>query len=280
MTRIASWAFRSFGSPEFRRWGPLSSTPAGLKQVSACPRGKMAVRKRNPRLRLKKWATDEWYYTNGLYRFIKGGFQWFAMSAAGIRSRGAEHIPRTGPVLLAINHFSWADPVVVGAVLERPAFYLAKERLFRNKIVARLLEGMGQIKVDRHVAGSNEGAIEKALELLEMGLIVGVFPEGTRSRPGEVKRGKTGIARIAARSGVPVIPIAITTDRYWPRQEGFPRWGEPTYINIGAPMVLDVKPEDADDRDKMREATDDVMARIRELLAEAHEARERGAAWT
>lgn len=240
----------------------------------------MAVRKRNVRFRLKRWPTDEWYYTNGLYRFIKGGFEGFAIWASGAQTRGRENVPMTGPVLLAVNHMSWADPVVVGAALKRPAFYLAKERLFRNSMVRNLLEGLGQIKVDRHVAGANEGAIQKAVEILDMGLIIGVFPEGTRSRPGEVKRGKTGVARIAARSGAPVVPIAVDTSRFWPRGRSLPKWGEKVYVNIGAPMRLDLKPEDADDREKMREATDVIMDRIRELLKEAKDAHARGERWS
>lgn len=193
--------------------------------------------------------------------------------------KGKENIPATGGYLLAVNHFSWADPLVVGAVLDRPAFYLAKERLFRNKTVGGLLEGLGQIKVDREQRG-NEDALTHAVECLHQGLLIGVFPEGTRSRPNEVKRGKTGIARIAARSGVPVIPIALTTADFWPKESTLPKVGESVYVNIGAPMTLDLKPEDADDRQRMREATDEVMDRIRVLLDEANEARARGDEWT
>ncbi len=233
----------------------------------------MAVRKRDPKIRLKRWVTDEWYYTNGLYRFIKGVFERPVTRLIGIKVNGRENLPAQGAMLLAVNHFSWADPIVVGAVLQRPAFYLAKERLFRNPIVRNLLEGMGQIKVDR-VAGDNEDALADALDCLEKGLIIGVFPEGTRSRVGEVKRGKTGIARLAARSDVPVIPIAITTDTFWPKEKGGPNWRESVYVNVGAPMRFDLKPADAADKQRMRDVTDDIMERIRELLAEARVAHE------
>lgn len=239
----------------------------------------MAVRKHEPWIRLKQWPTPDWEYTNGLYRFIKSSFHGSVWRAARIQAKGLENIPREGGVLLAVNHFSWADPIVMGAVLERPAFYLAKERLFRNETVGRLLEGMGQIKVDREQRG-NQDALKQAVEALEQGLIIGVFPEGTRSRQGEVKRGKTGIARIAARSNVPVIPIALTTDDFWPKSAGAPRFGEPVYVNVGEPMHFDLKPQDVEDRQRMRDVTDDIMERIRELLAEARVARERGESWS
>jgi 1-acyl-sn-glycerol-3-phosphate acyltransferase len=239
----------------------------------------MAVRKRNPRVRLKKWPTDDWYYTNGLYRFIKATFQRPIAGGLKLQIRGAEHVPREGPVLLACNHFSWADPVLLGAAIQRPAFYLAKERLFVNPVARWFLEGLGQIKVDR-VQGGNEPSLAHAIECLQQGLVIGVFPEGTRSRYGELKRGKTGIARIAARSGAAVVPVAMTTAEFWPKNAALPNVREPVFINIGAPMRLDLKPEDAEDRQRMRDATDDVMERIRALLAEAAEAKRRGEKWT
>lgn len=237
------------------------------------------MRRHLRRVPLKRWPSDDWDYANGLYRFLKGGFTAPIRRGLRLQVRGAENVPREGGVLLASNHFSWADPVLLGAVLERPAFYLAKERLFVNPVARYLLEGLGQIRVDR-VQRGNEGSISKAVDCLKAGLIIGVFPEGTRSRYGELKRGKTGVARIAARSGVPVVPVAMTTADFWPKHETFPRWSEKVYLNVGKPMRLDLRPEDAEDRQRMRDATDAIMDEIRALLAEASDAKRRNERWT
>jgi 1-acyl-sn-glycerol-3-phosphate acyltransferase len=233
----------------------------------------LAVRKRSPRVRLKSWPTDDWYFTHVGYRFIKATFHHPVRWAAGLRVRGAENVPSSGPVLLAVNHLSYADPVLVGAAIHRPAFYLAKEGLFRHPV-----EALGQVKVNRS-EGGNEGAVQTAVGLLAQGLVVGVFPEGTLSRPGQVKRGKTGVARIAARSGAPVVPIGIDATAFWPKGQRMPRLGARVYADVGAPMRLDLKPGDAEDRQKMRDATDDVMERVARLLQNAREARERGETW-
>lgn len=232
----------------------------------------MAVRKRVPRVRLKRWASEDWYFTHVGYRFIKATFEGPVTWAARMKVRGAENVPAQGPVLLAVNHLSWADPVLVGAAIHRPAFYLAKEGVFKNPLAARFFEAMGQIKVDR-AAGSNDGAVTTAVGLLSQGLVVGVFPEGTRSRPGQVRRGKTGIARIAALSGAPVVPIGIDTSEFWPKGRALPRFGAKVRVDVGAPMRLDLKPEDAEDRQRMRDATDDLMARVEQLLRNAEKAR-------
>ena len=238
----------------------------------------MAVQKRAPKVRLKRWKTDDWYYTPVGYRFIKTAFTTPVRRVARLHVKGKENVPMEGGVLLACNHFSWADPVLLGAALPRPAFYLAKERLFVNPFSRWFFETMGQIKVDRD-AGGNEDAISTAVRLLAEGLVVGVFPEGTRSRYGELKRGKTGLARIAARSGAPVLPVALTTAQFWPKHAAMPKWGEAVYLNVGEPVRYDVKPGDAEDRQRMREVTDDVMERIRKLLREANAARDAGDKW-
>lgn len=233
---------------------------------------------RQRRWKVKRWPGEDWEYAHVFYRFLKTFVERPIFWASRLRVRGAENIPATGPVLLAVNHLSWADPVVLGAAIHRPAFYLAKEGVFRHPLTRWIVTATGQIKVDRTVGG-NEGAVATALGLLRQGLVVGVFPEGTRSRPGQVKRGKTGIARIAAASGAIVVPVGLETGAFWPRGRSMPRFGEPVYINIGQPMQLDIKPEDMGDKVKMRDATDEIMDRVRKLYQEAVAAREAGERW-
>lgn len=237
----------------------------------------MAEPVKRRKLRLRRWPTQDWELAHWGYRFIKTAFQRPVGWASGLHVRGAHHVPREGGVLLACNHLSWADPVVVGASIERPAFYLAKESVFRNPVAARFFLALGQIKVDRE-SGGNEPAIQKAADLLAEGRVVGVFPEGTRSRPGHVKRGKTGVARIAALSGAPVVPVGLDTGEFWPKHATLPRLGARVYVSIGEPIRLDLKPSDVEDREKMRAATDQVMNRVRALYEQcvaANQARER-----
>lgn len=238
----------------------------------------MAVRKWRRRIKLRRWPVEDWDYSHPTYRFIKGTFHRPAKAVMRMQIRGAHHVPQTGPVILAVNHLSWADPIAMGVALERPAFYLAKEGVFRHPLTRWLVTALGQIKVDRTVGG-NEGAVETALGLLQQGLVVGVFPEGTRSRPGHVKRGKTGIARIAALSGAPVVPVGMDTGAFWPRGHTMPLLGKPVYVDIGPPFHLDIKPEELQNKARLREATDEVMDRVRALYQGAVAAREAGETW-
>lgn len=238
----------------------------------------MAVRRYERKVKLRSWPTDDWDHAHVAYRFIKTAFQHPVSWATRLHARGGERVPAKGPVILAVNHLSWADPVCVGAAIERPAFYLAKEGVFKNPLTRTFMHAMGQIKVDRHVGG-NEGAVGTAVDLLSHGLMLGVFPEGTRSRPGHVKRGKTGVARIAALSGAPIVPVGCDTGAFWPRGRTLPKLGAPVYVDIGAPFRLDVKPEDTSDKQRMRDATDDVMARVKELYFAAVAARQAGERW-
>lgn len=238
----------------------------------------MVVRKWKRKLKLRHWASPDWDHSHPAYRFIKATFEHPVSWVTRLQVRGVENIPKTGPVILAVNHLSWADPLALGAVMERPAFYLAKEGVFRHPLTRWLVTATGQIKVDRTVGG-NEGAVETACRLLDHGLMVGVFPEGTRSRPGHVKRGKTGIARIAARSGAPIVPVGMDAGAFWPRGRNFPSIGKPVYVNIGPAFHLDIKVEDLDDKVKLRDATDEVMDRVRALYNTAVAAREARERW-
>jgi len=229
-------------------------------------------------MRLVRWPTPDWYNTPAGYRFIKAGLGKPIELLARIQYKGENNIPDTGAVILAPNHLTWADPIVLGVALKRPAFYLAKEGLFRNPALGWFLDTMGQIKVER-VTGGNDPAIETAASVAEQGLIIGVFPEGTRSRGDKVKRGKTGVARIAARTGAPVVPVGLATYDFWPRNAALPHLGRSVYVNIGKPVRFDLKPADEHDRDKMRAITDDVMARVKALLDEALAAQRANVKW-
>jgi glycerol-3-phosphate dehydrogenase (NAD(P)+) len=120
---------------------------------------------------------------------------------------GREHIPEDGPLLLAANHRSFLDPFVIGTMLRRPVYYMAKRELFERRWQGRILNALGAFPVDR--GAGDAGAMDAARAILARGDCVVVFPEGTRVRPGPLGAPKRGIGRLALEAGVPVVPVAV-----------------------------------------------------------------------
>jgi len=120
---------------------------------------------------------------------------------------GREHLPKSGPLLLASNHRSFLDPFVIGTLVRRPVYYMAKRELFEKRWQAWILNGLGAFPVDR---GAGDGAaLETARAILARGDVVVVFPEGTRVRRGTLGTPRRGIGRLALEAGVPVAPVAV-----------------------------------------------------------------------
>jgi 1-acyl-sn-glycerol-3-phosphate acyltransferase len=120
---------------------------------------------------------------------------------------GMEHVPKDGPVIIASNHRSFMDPWVIGMLLRRPVFYVAKTELFHNRLVAWLLSSLGAFPVDR--GNGDRDAMGAARLILERGDVVVIFPEGTRIRPGALAQPKRGAGRLALETGAPVVPVAL-----------------------------------------------------------------------
>lgn len=143
---------------------------------------------------------------------------WFVV-AGGIRAAGREHVPATGAALLVSNHVSFLDVLVLGIPMNRYINYVARSTLF-VPVFGFLLRKLGGYAIQREMGASG---LKETLRRLRRGGIVVLFPEGTRSRDGRIAELKAGIAVIAQRARVPVVPAAVAgTFEAWPRTRLLP----------------------------------------------------------
>jgi glycerol-3-phosphate dehydrogenase (NAD(P)+) len=120
---------------------------------------------------------------------------------------GREHVPETGPVIYCSNHRSFLDPFVIATIARRPMYYIAKQELFRHRLVAWFLNSLGAFPVQRGAA--DQDMLETAKAILDRGDSVLIFAEGTRIRPGALGPPKRGVGRLALETGAPVVPVAV-----------------------------------------------------------------------
>ena len=180
------------------------------------------------------------------------------------RAIGAENVPRTGPVILAPNHFSQWDHFFAGVFLRRKVRFMAKSQLFSNPVIKWIFFHGGAFPVRR--GHQDEEAFTTAFTILERGGCMLMYPEGGRS--GGIGEPRPGVGRIALQSGVPVVPVAIHGSmgvRRW-RRFSFPK----VTIRYGEPMVFDVVPEPT--REQQIEVATGIFERVREMYdgLEAH----------
>ena len=178
-----------------------------------------------------------------------------------------DKIPVDGPLIIAANHLSHIDPAFIMTATKRPVSYMSKKEHFDGAIRRLVLKQVGVIPVDRD-SGALEG-MENAVEVLNQGGAIGIFPEGTRSRDGSIGDGKTGVARLAAATGAAVVPVAIRqTDDVWPVTKKIPRPWRKFYYKFGDPMYFD---KSEINHENLREFTDQIMDQISQLSEECEE---------
>lgn len=157
----------------------------------------------------------EWKPSNRWYRVLRVFFGILFHTIWPLRVYGLENVPRKGSAIMVSNHLSLVDPFVVAYGSQRIVNYMAKEELFGIPVAGFLIRKLGAFPVDR--SRRDPSAIRTALQVLKSGELLGMFPEGTRSTTGEVQEIRAGAARLAARTQVPIIPVALhNTNRALP----------------------------------------------------------------
>jgi glycerol-3-phosphate dehydrogenase (NAD(P)+) len=143
-----------------------------------------------------------------VYWIVRGVLQPFFRVYFRLERIGREHIPASGPVILASNHRSFLDPFVIAVMTRRPIYFVAKKELFGfHPVISWLLNALGAFPIDR--GASDQESMATARAILERGDAVLMFPEGTRIRPGALGRPKRGVGRLALETGAPVVPVAV-----------------------------------------------------------------------
>ena len=183
---------------------------------------------------------------------------------------GLHHVPSTGPVIVASNHLSFADSMVIPFVVPRKVVFLAKSDYFagtgvKGALVRAWFEGLGMLPVDREDTKAAIASLDTALEVLGRGEAFGIYPEGTRSRDGRLYRGRTGVAHLALTAGCPVVPVGLQgTAEMQPVGSNRPRLAKVT-VRFGEPIKVAGEYDGVPSGRARRELTDRIMAAIAEL---------------
>lgn len=189
--------------------------------------------------------------------------------------RGMENIPSTGAAILASNHLSFSDSIFLPLQSRRGVVFLAKSEYFTGKGVKGALtrwffKATGQLPIDRSGGKASEASLNTGLSVLSQGLVLGIYPEGTRSPDGKLYRGRTGIARMALESKVPVIPVAmIDTEKVQPIGKRLPRIRR-IGIVVGQPLDFSRFDGMEGDRIVLRAVTDEIMYELAKLSGQEY----------
>ena len=188
---------------------------------------------------------------------------------------GLAHVPEHGPAILASNHLSYTDWVFMPLTLHRKVTFVAKAEYFttpglKGWAQRHFFRGAGQVPIDRSSGDAAAGALRAAKKVLAAGELFGIYPEGTRSHDGRLYRGRTGVARLAIESGVPVVPVAVLgTDIVAPPGKKFGRWTRPR-VRFGRPLDFSRYEGLENDRFVLRSATDEIMYEIMRLSGQEY----------
>ncbi|HXX94472.1 MAG TPA: lysophospholipid acyltransferase family protein [Planctomycetota bacterium] len=176
----------------------------------------------------------------------------------GLQFHGTSNIPKNGPVIVAANHPSYFDPVVLSLATGRLVRFFALAEITKLPLIGWFTRQWGILPVYR--GGNNEPTVQKALRILQRGGAIGIFPEGRRSLQWAMGEPKPGVGRLAVQSGAKIVPCVIYgTWKAWPRLTGLPH---PSKIVVDFLPAIDVEPMDT------RENHEKIARRVRDLIVE------------
>ena len=190
--------------------------------------------------------------------------------------RGAKNIPGSGAAILASNHLSFSDSIFLPLKVSRPVTFLAKSDYFTGKglkgaLVRWFFKSTGQLPIDRSGGKASEASLNTGLGVLERGLLLGIYPEGTRSPDGKLYRGRTGIARMVIEAQVPVLPVTmIDTEKVQPIGQAMPQIRRVGVV-IGEPMDFSRFAGMEGERAVLRAVTDSIVYRLMQLGGQTYE---------
>jgi 1-acyl-sn-glycerol-3-phosphate acyltransferase len=185
---------------------------------------------------------------------------------------GLEGLPKDGPLIIASNHMSNADPPLIACwltpALGRAVHWMAKQEAMEWPVAGPFLKANGAFGIRRGAADTE--AFRLAKRVLEEGRVLGTFPEGTRSPTGRLQQGKEGVTLLAIRTGAPVLPVAVWgTERFWPRGSRVWNVGGRVHLRVGTPFTLQRGTVDGK-REDLEAVTTRLMVHIAELLPPAY----------
>lgn len=197
-----------------------------------------------------------------VYYFLRFLISIFAPLLWRIRIHGGQNIPTDGALIIAANHIHALDPIPLVIATRRPISFMAKEELFRWPVIGWLATHAGSFPVKRGRADVQ--AVRSALKVLDDGRVLGIFPEGTRSKTGELQEALSGAALFAARTGAPIVPVAI---------DAIYRFRGLVKVTVGEPMYVTSSQPGKPTVEDRAEGTATLMHRIAELLQQSKEER-------
>ena len=187
---------------------------------------------------------------------------------------GRDNVPQKGPAIIAASHLSFLDSFFIPLVVRRrKVIFLAKSDYFESWKTAWFFKMMGQLPMDREGGKKSQQALELAAKVLGEGKLLAIYPEGTRSQDGRLHKGRTGVARIAFNTGVPVVPCGLAgTAEIMPKNARFPRLRgrRRVVVKFGKPLDFSRFAGKELDRVALRSATDEIMQQIQQLTGQEY----------
>ncbi|WP_088226604.1 lysophospholipid acyltransferase family protein [Desulfosporosinus sp. FKB] len=192
-----------------------------------------------------------------LYNVAKGMFR-LQFKLMGWKIQGVENLPLEGPVILAINHVSMWDPIVAASSLPRPVRFMAKEELFSLPLLGKVFNTLGAFPVKRGQGDMN--AIRQSLAILKEGQVLGLFPEGKRSKTGTIQKGMPGMVLLMEKSKASIVPIKVNGTKHMFTKG----WGK-LFVVIGKPLTSEMLKAPAGIDNRREWIADRIMQAVLDL---------------